>query len=90
MVGKQEWSLSALAILHQLRNGNIHTRGAIAQILDEETTAQVLLGGCCFCVNRRSLPLDRESRQKECDQDELAAESQLDRENLHVYDTPLG
>ncbi len=59
------------------------------QIVDEKTTAQVLLGGCCFYVNRRRLRFDSGSRQNERDQGELTAESKLDRENLHVYDTPL-
>ena len=58
------------------------------QIVDEETTAQVLLIGCCFYVGRRRLRLESGSHQKERDQGELT-ESQLDRENLHVDDTPL-
>src|SRR6202020_774617 len=37
-------------------------RGAIVQIVDEETTAQVRLGGCCFYVGRRRLRLQRGSR----------------------------
>src|ERR1700692_2292893 len=59
-------------------------RGAGPQIVDEKTTAQVLLGRCCFYVSRRRLCPDSGSRQKERDQGELTAESRLDRTNLHV------
>jgi hypothetical protein len=59
-------------------------RGAVVQIVDEERTAHVLLGGCCFCANRRRLSLESGSHQKERDQGDTA-ESQLDRENLHIY-----
>src|SRR5580692_8484570 len=37
-------------------------RGAIVQIVDEETTAQVRLGGCCFHVDGRRLRLESGSR----------------------------
>jgi hypothetical protein len=40
-------------------------------------------------MNRRRLRLDNRCSQKERDQGELKAESQLTRENLHVDDTPL-